>query len=180
MISHSTARSWITLLEASYVIFLLQPWHANLSKRQVKRPKLYFYDVGLASYLLGAEHELHISNHPLRGNLFENLVVIEALKYRYNKGRRSNLYFWRDAKGNEVDLVIENGPEVMPVEIKSGETICPEWFKGLNVFSSKSPVTPKISGLVYGGNEQQRRSGLTVWPVCTVADMMRESDDALP
>jgi hypothetical protein len=126
-ISHTTARSWLTLLEASYVIYLLQPWHTNIAKRQIKTPKLYFYDVGLAAYLLGAENETHISRHPLRGNLFENLVVIEALKYRYNRGKRSNLYFWRDAKGNEVDLLMESGPDIIAAEIKAGATISGEW-----------------------------------------------------
>lgn len=147
-ISHTTARSWLTLLEASYVVFLLQPWHTNLSKRQVKTPKLYFYDVGLAAYLLGVESELHVNRHPLRGNLFENLVVIEALKYRYNRGKRSNLHFWRDAKGNEVDLVIEAGPDIVPVEIKSGATITEDYFKGLRTFSDKLPTLPSLcSGL---------------------------------
>lgn len=91
-ISHTTARSWLTLLQAGYVVFLLQPWHTNIAKRQIKSPKLYFYDVGLASWLLGAEDERHIKYHPLRGNLFENLVIMEALKHRYHRGERSNLY----------------------------------------------------------------------------------------
>lgn len=173
-ISHTTARSWLTLLEASYVIFLLQPWHTNLSKRQIKSPKLYFYDVGLAAYLLGAESEVHISRHPLRGNLFENMVIIEALKYRYNRGRRNNLFFWRDAKGNEVDLLIENGPDVMPVEIKAGATIHDEFFKGLRTFSSRLPSPAKTCALVYGGPEQQRRSDATVWRATDVAEMMSE------
>ena len=99
-VSHTTARSWLTLLQAGYVVFLLQPWHNNIAKRQIKSPKLYFYDVGLASWLLGAEDERHVRYHPLRGNLFENLVIMEALKYRYHRGERSNLYFWRDGKGN--------------------------------------------------------------------------------
>jgi hypothetical protein len=173
-ISHTTARSWLTLLEASYVIFLLQPWHTNISKRQVKTPKLYFYDVGLATYLLGAESELHVNRHPLRGNLFENLVVIEALKYHYNRGRRNRLYFWRDAKGNEVDLVIEVGPDVVPVEIKSGATISEDYFKGLRSFAAKCPVTPATSALVYGGTERQQRSDVKVWRVNDVAEMMGE------
>ena len=122
-VSHTTARSWLTLLEASYAVFLLPPWHTNLSKRQIKSRKLYFYDVGLAAYLLGAETPMHVNRHPLRGNLFENLVVIEALKYRYHRGRRSNLYFWRDAKGNEVDLLLEYGPEVLPVEMEAKEAL---------------------------------------------------------
>ena len=173
-ISHTTARSWITLLEASYVVFLLQPWHTNLSKRQIKSPKLYFYDVGLAAYLLGAENELHINRHPLKGNLFENMVIIEALKYRYNRGKRSNLYFWRDAKGNEVDLLVESGSEVTPVEIKSGSTINNDFFKGLRTFAARLPSPPKTTALVYGGSEQQRRSDVTIWRVNDIAAMMSE------
>ena len=173
-VSHTTARSWLTLLEASYVIFLLQPWHTNISKRQVKTPKLYFYDVGLASYLLGVENELHVNRHPLRGNLFENLVVIEALKYRYNRGKRSNLHFWRDAKGNEVDLVIESGPDIVPVEIKSGATISNDFFKGLRTFSEKLPSPSGNCALVYGGSEKQQRSDASVWCVGDVAEMMEK------
>ncbi len=171
-ISHTTARSWLTVLEASYVIFLLQPWHTNISKRQIKSPKLYFYDVGLAAYLLGAENELHVSRHPLRGSLFENLVIIEALKYRYHRGKRNNLYFWRDAKGNEVDLLIENGPDAVPVEIKAGATISEDYFKGLRAFSARLPVPPPVSALVYGGSERQRRSEATVWRWEDVPELM--------
>lgn len=173
-ISHTTARSWLTLLEASYIVFLLQPWHTNISKRQIKTPKLYFYDVGLASYLLGAQNETHVNRHPLRGNLFENLVIIEALKYRYNRGNRSNLYFWRDAKGNEVDLLIENGPDVVPVEIKAGATISGDWIKGLDAFSAKLSPPPKNRGLVYGGDQQQKRSNVTIWRAVDVAEMLGE------
>ena len=173
-ISHTTARSWLTLLEASYVVYVLQPWHTNVSKRQIKTPKLYFYDVGLAAYLLGVENETHINRHPLRGNLFENLVVIEALKYRYNRGKRSNLYFWRDAKGNEIDLLIESGPDVAAVEIKAGATISGDWFKPLHAFAAKLPAPPKASALIYGGTEQQRRSDVTIWRATDVATMMSE------
>lgn len=173
-ISHTTARSWLTLLEASYIVFLLQPWHTNISKRQIKSPKLYFYDVGLAAYLLGAENETHISRHPLRGNLFENLVIIEALKYRYHRGNRSNLYFWRDAKGNEVDLLVESGPDVVPVEIKAGATISRDWFKGLETFSARLPSPPKACELVYGGEERQKRSNVAIWRATDVAEMMSE------
>ena len=87
-VSHTTTRAWLTLLEASFIVLLLQPWHANLSKRLIKSPKLYFHDVGLAAFLLGLENEIQVGRDPLRGNLFENLVVLEALKYRYNRGKR--------------------------------------------------------------------------------------------
>ena len=173
-ISHTTARSWLTLLEASYVVHLLQPWHTNISKRQIKTPKLYFYDVGLAAYLLGVENETHINRHPLRGNLFENLVIIEALKYRYNRGMRSNLYFWRDAKGNEVDLLLESGPDIAAVEIKAGATISGDWFKGLRTFATRLAAPPTSCSLVYGGAEQQRRSDITIWRATDVAAMMEE------
>jgi predicted AAA+ superfamily ATPase len=174
-ISHTTARSWLTLLEASYVVFLLQPWHTTISKRQVKTPKLYFYDVGLAAYLLGAESELHINRHPLRGNLFENMIVIEALKYRCHRGKRNNLYFWRDSKGNEVDLLVESGPNVMPVEIKSGATISEDFFKGLQTFTDRLPHV-SISSLVYGGTEQQKQSNVWIWRVSDVAEMMTKTN----
>lgn len=170
-ISHTTARRWLTLLEASYVVFLLQPWFANISKRQVKTPKLYFYDVGLAAYLLGAESELHISRHPLRGNLFENMIIIEALKYRYHRGKRNNLHFWRDGKGHEIDLLVESGPDIMPVEIKSGATISDDFFKGLRTFTNQLPQVP-VSSLVYGGKEKQKRSDVLIWRASDVAEMM--------
>lgn len=173
-ISHTTARNWLTLLEASYIVFLLQPWHTNVSKRQIKSPKLYFYDVGLAAWLLGAENETHINRHPLKGNLFENLIVIEALKYRYNRGKRSNLYFWRDAKGNEVDLLLEQGPDITAVEIKAGATISNDWLIGLHRFADKLASPPKTSALIYGGTEQQRRSGISIWRATDVAEMLTE------
>jgi uncharacterized protein len=171
-VSHTTARAWITLLEASYIIHLLRPWYGNISKRLVKMPKLYFYDVGLASYLLGIEHEGHIARHPLRGALFENLAVMEALKYRYHRGRRSNLNFYRDAKGHEVDLVISNGPELRPIEIKSGTTITGDHFKGLRYFGKEFPTAP-AGALIYGGNEYQERSEATVCPVLEMTRLLK-------
>lgn len=175
-ISHTTARGWLTLLEASYVIMLLQPYHTNLTKRQVKAPKLYFYDVGLAAYLLGVENELHVKGHPLRGNLFENMIVIEALKHRFNQGKRSNLFFWRDAKGNEVDLILEAGPDLVPVEIKSGATVADDFFQGLRTFAARLPTPPARSFLVYGGTERQKRSHVTVLRFNEVAAMMKASE----
>ena len=171
-VSHTTVRHWLTLLEASYIVFTLQPWHVNLAKRQIKSAKLYFYDVGLAAWLLGAEQVTHINRHPLRGNLFENLIVIEALKYRYNRGKRNNLYFWRDAKGNEVDLLLELGMEIAAIEIKSGATISTDWWKGLKTFARHVETPPKLTALVYGGVERQQRSDVSIWPATEVAGMI--------
>ena len=103
-VSHTTARSWLSILEASYIIFFLHPYHRNISKRLVKSPKPYFYDVGLAAFLLGIENNNQISRDPLRGSLFENMVIVEALKFRFNQGKKSNLYFFRDSKGNREAL----------------------------------------------------------------------------
>jgi uncharacterized protein len=164
-VSHTTARNWLSLLEASYVIFLLQPYYRNISRRLVKTPKLYFYDVGLATFLLGVENEKQVSRDPLRGNLFENMVIAEALKFRFNQGKRSNLYFYRDSKGNEVDLLLVNGADLFPIEIKSGMTITRDYFKGLKHLTDVFPDhIPKGSGLVYGGDKCQRRTDVSIVP----------------
>jgi len=162
-VSHQTARNWLTLLEASYIVFRLPPYAANISKRLVKSSKLYFYDVGLAAHLLGLESELHVSRDPLRGNLFENMVIMEALKYRLHRGKRSNLHFYRDSNGNEVDLLLSLGPDLYPVEIKAGMTVNRDYFKGLDHFAGNFPL-PYGRGLVYGGNETQERTGTSVFP----------------
>jgi hypothetical protein len=171
-VSHTTARAWVSLLEASYIVFILPPWYRNISKRLVKSPKLYFYDVGLASYLLGLENERHVSRDPLRGNLFENLVVMEALKHRYNRGKGSNLHFYRDAKGNEVDLIVEVGPDLFPIEIKAGETITADYFKGLKHFKKVIPDLPLGAGVIYGGLERQVRSDTRILPVYDMEEML--------
>jgi hypothetical protein len=176
-VSHTTAGNWISLLEASYIIFRLQPYYRNISKRLIKSPKLYFYDVGLATFLLNIETDGQVSRDPLRGNLFENLVVSEALKYRFNHGRQSNLYFYRESKGNEVDLVLVNGPDLFPIEIKSGMTITRDYFKGLRHFSKIfGNSIPRGSGLVYGGQEGQRRTDVTVVPVYGLQELWDKID----
>jgi uncharacterized protein len=135
-ISQTTAREWMTVLEASYIVFLLQPFHANINKRLVKSPKIYFYDVGLAGWLCGIEEESHMASHPLRGSFFENMVVIQTLKHRYNQGRRNNLYLYRDNNGNEIDLLYTQGQNILPMEVKSGQTITAAYFKALKRFSA--------------------------------------------
>jgi uncharacterized protein len=165
-VSHTTAGNWISILEASYIIFLLQPYHGNISKRLIKSPKLYFFDVGLAAFLLGIENPQQVSRDPLRGNLFENMVVAEALKYRFNQGKKSNLYFYRDSKGNEVDLVCVTGTDLFPIEIKAGMTITRDYFKGLNHMVKHFPENiPNGCGLVYAGEKKQPRTGVTIVPV---------------
>jgi len=179
-VSHATARAWLSLLEASYILFVLPPWYRNISKRLIKSPKIYFYDVGLASYLLGLENERHVSRDPLRGNLFENLVIMEALKYRYNRGRKSNMCFYRDAKGNEVDMIIEFGSDLFPVEIKAGETITADYFKGLKQFRRVVPDLPWGAGLIYGGLERQIRSDTRIYPAYELEEMLAAIEEGMP
>ena len=162
-ISHQTARNWLTLLEASFIVFRLTPFFTNIGKRLVKSPKLYFYDVGLAGHLLGLENELHVSRDPLRGNLFENMVIMEALKYRFHRGKRANLNFYRDSNGNEVDLLLPLGPDLYPIEIKAGMTINKGYFKGLEHIAKIFPL-PKGKALIYGGKERQLRSHTSIYP----------------
>jgi len=160
-ITHNTARSWISVLEASYIVFLLQPHHRNYGKRLVKTPKLYFYDSGLASWLLNIQSPEHLAIHPQRGGLFEGLIVSELLKARYNQGKISNLYFWRDNLGDEVDVIIESGQSLIPVEIKSGATINQDYFKALRKWNTWTKLKQALY-LVYGGEKNIENNGVKI------------------
>lgn len=158
-ITHTTARSWISVLEASFVIHLLRPHHRNFNKRIVKTPKLYFYDTGLACHLLGIDAPEQLAVHSQRGPLFESWVIAELLKARLHTARRSNLFFWRDRGGNEVDVVIERGAELVPVEIKSGRTVAPDFDRGLKRWSDIAGQAAGRGRLVYGGDKSMVRGG---------------------
>ena len=163
-VSHTTVRQWLTVLETSYIIFQLPPFHANLRKRLIKSPKFYFYDVGLASYLIGIENADQVATHPLRGPLFENLVIAEALKHRFNRGRQANFSFYRDSKGLECDLLYETGQSISAIEIKSGSTVSSDYFGALNRVAEFIPnVNSKY--VVYGGTTRQSRYDCTVLPL---------------
>jgi len=168
-VSHTTAREWISVLEASYVAFLLPPLHANVSKRLIKTPKLYFHDVGLAAYLLGIENASQIETHPLRGALFENMVIAEVLKYRYNSGRRSNLNFYRDSSGLEIDLVYPLANRYLAIEIKAGQTVTTSQIVALDKFHRLFPHQNETSILVYGGEEELARGTTQAIPVRALA-----------
>jgi len=167
-VSHATAREWLSLLEASYIVFQLHPWHTNTSKRLIKSPKLYFYDTALAAYLLEIESEKHLRNHPLRGLLFENLVVLEAVKYHSNQGKPCKMSFYRDSAGHEVDLLLHQGNQHLLIEIKSGATVNTDYFKGLKYFAKIFPNAVAAGAVVYGGEMRQRRGD---WEVCPWNEM---------
>lgn len=161
-ITHNTAKAWISVLEASYILFQLRPHHANFNKRLIKAPKLYFYDAGLVSWLLGIRTSQQLEIHPLRGNIFETFIVAELMKTRLNRGERPNLYFWRDSNGNEVDVVIEHGQELIPVEIKSGKTVAHDFFSGLEKWTAMAGDLTFSPTLIYGGTDTFRQKGICV------------------
>jgi len=170
-INHNTAKSWLNVLEASYVIFLVRPHYKNFRKRLVKSPKLYFIDTGLAAYLLDIENSIQLVNHPLKGALFETFVVTEILKLRLNAGKRSNLYYFRDNVGNEVDLILDYGNEVIPIEIKLGKTVVSDFLKGLRYYY-KLNSNSKKGYLIYGGAQNQSRSDVDIVSYKNIADYL--------
>ena len=170
-VSHTTAREWLTVLETSYIVFQLPPFHANIRKRLIRSPKLYFCDVGLASYLIGIEHADQVATHPLRGSLFENVVVAEALKHRFNRGRQFNLSFFRDAQGLECDLLYETGRGVAAIEAKSGSTIASDYFTSLNRVAELIPAI-SAKAVVYAGPTRQSRSDCEVVPLGELGGML--------
>ena len=156
-----TIQSWIGILESSYIVYLLKPFHKNYNKTIVKRPKLYFYDTGLACSLLGITKSLHLVHHPLRGALFETLVMSELVKLKEHSGSDSRLFYWRDKTGREIDILIDKGSSVFPVEIKSGKTFQSNFLKSIRYWMK---LTGEQKGhLVYAGDDTQSRSdGITI------------------
>lgn len=161
-VSHTTARKWLSVLEAGYIVFLLQPHHQNFGKRLVKTPKLYFHDTGLAAFLLGIRDPEHLSIHASRGALFENFVISELLKQRFNAGLSANLYFWRNNIGDEIDVIIEQASKLQPIEIKSAQTIAPQFMSGLNKWMGIAGESALPPQLIYGGTESMTRNSVQI------------------
>jgi len=161
-VSYHTIENWLSILEASFIIFRLQPYFENFGKRLIKSSKLYFTDVGLAAYLLGIENEQQMARDPLRGGLFENLVILELMKSRLNKGLDPQLYFFRDQRGNEVDIIYKSANTLVPVEIKAGQTFHREFLKGLDYF--KKIVGDRFAQgfLIYSGELEQIMHDVTL------------------
>jgi predicted AAA+ superfamily ATPase len=165
-ISAVTAREWLSVLEASYLVTRLPPYFQNFGKRLVKSPKLYFLDVGLMAWLLGIRDESSVATHAARGALFETWVVSELIKQRFNAGQPADLYFWRDSAGHEIDVVFETPAGLQAVEIKSGATYAADWLDGLAKWRKFAGETPTVKPLlIYGGEESHEREAcfLTAW-----------------
>lgn len=167
----NTVKAWLSLLEASYIIFLLKPYRKSFNKRLVAAPKLYFWDTGLASFFLGIKDWQMLKSSHMRGALFENFVVAEIGKYYFNQGQLPGMYFWRDKTNNEVDCIVENGKKVEAVEIKSGTTLNTDFFKGLLYWkrlSGKSDLN-----LVYGGASNHMRNGIRILNWESIHDILK-------
>ncbi len=157
-----TIKSWLSVLETSFIIYLIRPHFKNYNKRLIKSPKLYFYDTGLACSLLGIRNSSEIGNHYSKGAMFENYVFSEISKYYFNNGINPDLFYWRSNTGNEVDCIVQDGTQHSIVEMKSAQTINSSFFKGLNYYQKLSGIDAKDCYLIYGGNENQQRSNAQV------------------
>jgi len=163
-VSGKTISDWLSVLEASFVVYRLQPYHENIGKRLIKSPKLYFIDTGLAAWLLGIETSTQMQRDPLRGNLFENLVVVEQLKSMLNQGKDPRLFFYRDSHGNEVDLVIQKANTLQPIEIKSSQTWHSSFLKGINHFKGVFGDRVVSELVIYGGDKGRRNESYQLLP----------------
>lgn len=161
-ISHHTVEHWLSILEASFIIFRLQPYFENFGKRLIKSPKIYFTDVGLAAYLLGIENEQQMTRDPLRGGLFENLVILELMKFRLNKGLDHQLYYFRDHHGNEIDIIYKSASTLVPIEIKSSQTFNRDFLKGLKYFKNLVGERCGKGFLIYSGDIEQTMNEITL------------------
>lgn len=161
-VSATTIKNWISVLKASFIVFELPPFFENIRKRIVKSPKIYFSDVGMAAYLLGIETPDQLYRDPLRGGLYENLVILEILKARLNRGKRPELFFYRDTHGNEVDLIIRQARILIPIEIKSAATFTPDFLKGIDHFARVAGDRCTNGFILYNGNEHLTVKGTGV------------------
>jgi uncharacterized protein len=162
-ITHTTAARWLSILEASFLVHLLRPYHANFGKRLIKSPKIYFLDTGLLCYLLRIQSAEDLRLHASRGPIFESFVISELIKNFLHQGKEPDLYFWRDATGHELDAVIDRGSERVAVEIKSAQTVVQDFFAGIDFWRTLVGDSQAPTALVYGGERSYRRSGVAVY-----------------
>lgn len=158
-VSATTVKSWLSILEVSFIVYKLSPYFENFGKRLIKSPKYYFMDTGLLCFLLGIENPAQVARDPLVGQLFENLVIMDVVKNRYNSGKLENLYFFRDSNGLEADLLLQQGRQLIPIEIKSSSTYKPELLKGLKRIMELSPQMAE-GHLVYAGEGMSFSNGI--------------------
>ena len=154
-VNHNTIKSWISILETSFLITLVRPHYANLGKRLTKSPKLHFVDPALVCYLLGIESPKQLATHPQRGAIFESWVATELLKQRYNIAKNNNQFYFRENNGNEIDLILDHGETIDAMEVKSGKTYAPDFFRNILKYRAANPAC-RSGTVVYGGKDSQR------------------------
>jgi predicted AAA+ superfamily ATPase len=174
-VSSHTISEWMSVLEASFILFKLPPYFANINKRLTKSPKYYFYDVGLACYLLGIETQQQLKRDPLYGNLFENLVILEAVKARYNQGKNANFYFYRDSTGVEIDLIFEHARKFTAIEIKSAQTFHQEFLKNINKVKEDFKGQIQNSYLVFNGELTSKFKDTQLINALDTANIIKEN-----
>ena len=174
-VSRGTLNEWLAVLEASFIVFRLPPWFANAGKRAIKTPKLYFTEPGLAAWLLDIESPKQIARDPLMGNLFENMIIAEALKASVNAGKMPNLYFYRDTRGHEVDLIVRLQRKVRPAEIKAAMTYSPEMLKGLKQFQRQCPDTLP-GAVIYAGDIETELNEASLLNFYNVSDWVDQRE----
>ncbi len=157
-ISPNTAKSWLSILESSYILYRLQPYHRNFNKRLVKSSELYFYDTGVACSLLGIREEDQVQLHYMKGALFENLIINEFIKRNFNRGENRQPYFWQDNHGKEIDCLLVNGDRATPVEVKSGKTMSASYFDNLKYWRNLADLPDDRGYVVYGGDQSMQTS----------------------
>jgi predicted AAA+ superfamily ATPase len=162
-VSAVTIKEWIAVLEATYILIRLEPYFENFGKRLIKSPKLYFTDTGLACYLLGIDSVEQLVKDSLYGNLFENWVIVELMKARYNQALDPRFFFYRDVSGKEIDLLFQKGSQLIPIEIKSGRTFSPSYLDGLRYFHEQLPEKAVGGAVIYGGTETQKIDKFTLF-----------------
>lgn len=162
-ITHTTASRWLSILEASFLLYLLRPYHTNFGKRLIKSPKIYFLDTGLLCYLLRIQSPEDLRLHAARGAVFESFVIAELVKNFLHQGREPDLYFWRDSAGHEIDAVIDRGRDRLAVEIKSAQTVVPDFFAGIDFWRKLLGDPEAPAALIHGGERSYRRSGVAVY-----------------
>jgi predicted AAA+ superfamily ATPase len=172
-VDNKTIQSWLSLLEASFIIYLLKPYHSNLNKRLIKSPKLYFYDSGLVCYLLGIRHTQDLLHHPLRGEIFETMVISEALKHFLNQGHQPPICYYRDAVGHEVDLLVHSGDRFFPIEIKSGTTLQTAFWKNLS-YLRKLYHQELPAGIIMGDSRSEMQNNTQICGWDTVDKLLAE------
>jgi uncharacterized protein len=173
-ISDATVKRWLSILEASYIVFLLRPYHKNLGKRVVKTAKLYFYDPGLICSLLQIKQE-DLSSHPNKGNIFESFIIADILKYHHNHGLDPRVYFWRDKTEHEVDCIIEDRQKLIPIEIKASRTFNPRFLDGLNYWNTLAHENSTPGSVIYSGSSEQTRAHQALVSWQSVDELFKKS-----